>query len=176
MNNKILMIVGLVLIVVSIGLSAVSLIMLNSTLGKIEANDPVEAGFVGDRIMVPIADQTKHEMSDSIIAVIQNKVDGEVEGTLNISLNVGFGIYAENDKGEADAEVMADIDLKLTENAGYLRDRITKLLAAKDYEYLTQIGIEELLQEEILEMVAYELDTEAIVQVYFPNGILKSYR
>lgn len=176
MNNKILMIIGLVLIVVSIALSAISLVTLNNTLGKIQNAENVSTSVTDDRMMVPISEQMKHEMGDAIIAVITNEVDGKIEGTLNISVTIGFSIYTVNDKDEKDEAAMAEVDTMLTENEGYLRDRISKLIAAKDYEYLTQTGIEELLQEEILEMVSYELDTDAITQVYFPNGLLTSYR
>jgi flagellar basal body-associated protein FliL len=171
MNNKMVMIVGVVLIVVSITLSAVSVIMVNKVLGQINNDESMSAAIEDERVMVPIAKQTVYEMADSIIAIFTNEVDGELKGTLNVSVKIGFGIYAEDDE-----EGVLAVATLIQEKEGYLRDRISKLLSAKTYEYMSQEGIEELLQEEILLMVSYELETEYILQVYFPDGLLTSYR
>jgi len=171
MNNKIVMIVGVVLIVISIALSAVSVIMVNKVLGQINTDESMSAEIVDERVMVPIAKQTVYEMPESIIAIFPHEVDGELKGTLNVSVKVGFGIYAEDDE-----KGVADLVTLIGEKEGYLRDRISKLLAAKSYDYMTQDGIQELLQEEILQMVNFELETDYIIQVYFPDGLLTSFR
>lgn len=171
MNNKIVMIIGIVLIVVSIALSGVSVFMLSNVMGQINNDDAMSAEIEDEKPMVPISEQSIYEMEDSIIAIIQHEVDGEVKGTLNVSVRIGFGCYAE----DAEDEVTELVTL-IGEREGYLRDRIAKLLSAKDYSFMTQGGIEDVLQQEILEMVQYELQSEYVIQVYFPDGMLTSYR
>lgn len=164
-KNKLIIIIGAILISLSIVLSGVSVLMMSSALKKLDG-ETEELEGEEETVSIPISQQVPFELENSIISTYSSKTTDKV---MNVSLKIGFGLDSEN-KAHTDVLTLLDV------NKGMIRDRIAKLLANKSYEYMEQDGVEEILQKEILELVVIELDTDAIVEVYFPDGLLKSIR
>lgn len=157
-SNLILIIVA-VLVVIALGLSAVSVVLTSSVLNKI---DKVSSDNTSDDDVksIPITQTIDFEFSDSLIATLLPKTDSNK--VANLSIDIGFKLDKENKKTN-------DIITLLGDNEGYLRDKISKILATKSSEDLQQPGFRENLQQEILTLVRNELDTDTIIQVYFKN-------
>lgn len=160
MENKgnLILIVVAVLVVIALGLSAVSVVLTSSVLKKIDATASGNSDSK-DAQAIPIDQTVDFEFSDSLIATILSTGSNKVA---NLSIDIGFKLDKENKKTN-------DIITLLGNNEGYLRDKISKILATKSMEDLQQPGFREELQQEILTLVKQELDTDAIIQVYFKN-------
>lgn len=166
-KNKLILIIGTVLIVIAVALSAVSVIMTSSVLKKVNAvTAGTEAVVEGDKVEVPISETENFELADPMIGTLPSTENPKT--IANVSIEVGFRI-------EKDKKKTAPLIELMTANEGVIRDRISDLLETKTLEDYEKEGFKEQFQQEILELISKELDTELIVDVYFRNN-LKSVR
>jgi flagellar basal body-associated protein FliL len=165
-KNKLVLIIGGILILISIGLSATSVFMTKTALSYLDGTAEVTDESTGEDTTVPISQQIHYEFEDSLVQIYISE-DGEK--TMSVSLSIGVALDGDNDASTDELET-------ITNNEGILKDRISKLLSNKTFEYMSQDGVEDKLQDEILIALIEALDSESVVEVYFPDGLLKSVR
>lgn len=165
-KSKLILIVGAVLIVISIVLSTVSVIMVSSALKKVGSVE--ETKKTDEDKDIPLSQIKEHNMEESIILTLD--ADENSTKKLNVVLDIGFGFDSKNKKTSKAITL-------LTEKETIIRDRILKLLQTKTAEDFNPNNVKatEQMQEEILKLVSNELETDAIVEVYFSN-ILRSIK
>lgn len=165
-KSKLILIVGAVLIVISIVLSTVSVIMVSSALKKVGSVE--ETKKTDEDKDIPLSQIKEHNMEESIILTLDAGENSTKK--LNVVLDIGFGFDSKNKKTSKAITL-------LTEKETIIRDRILKLLQTKTAEDFNPNNVKatEQMQEEILKLVSNELETDAIVEVYFSN-ILRSIK
>lgn len=166
-KSKLILIVGAVLIVISIVLSTVSVIMVSSALKKISSAEKV-SGTEKEKDEIPISQIKTYKMTNNIILSLPP--DENTKKRLNVVLEISIGFDSKNKSTSKKMTL-------LTEKEDIIRDSIIKLLqtkTSKDFDPSNAMGIEK-IQEEILTSLNKELETDAIVKVYFSN-ILRSYK
>lgn len=163
-KSKIVIIVGTIFIIIALALSAASVVMMSSVLKKVNGNG-VATENIENKREVPLSKTTNFNLSDPVIGVVKSK---NTNKTLSLSIEIGFNLDSRNKKTKEILELME-------EKEGIIRDRISKLIETKDIEYFESDQSTESLQEEILQLISMEFDTDTIIEVYFNNN-LKSMR
>ncbi len=159
-KNKLILIIGAVLIVLALALSATSVIMTSNVLKKVSAVGLGTGEGTTDETTevekVPLAETLPFQLADSIIATLNSTEDPDKH--MSVSMKIGFRIK--------DVKKTADLITLMTDNQGVITDRISKMLKKKTFEeYLTD-GFIEQFQNDILVAISEEFDTELIVEVY----------
>lgn len=161
-KNKMILIIGTVLIVMALALSAVSLIKISTVLKKVSAVGTEGTAVTAEEAeKVPISETVNFDLTEPMIGTLPSTLDPARYA--NVSIEIGFRLK-EGKKTEALRTLM-------TANEKVLRDRISKVLATKTLEEYQEPGFVDAFQLEILELVSKELDTELIVDVYFSNNL-----
>ncbi len=159
-KSKLIMIVGAVFIVIALALSTVSVVMMSSLLKQVKG-DKEAVEEEGEVKTVPLSQSIYYDLENPIVAVIKSKESGV---TMNKSIEIGFRLDSKNKKAE-------DIMVLLESSQSLIRDRIGKLIEKKTVEDFEKPNFTVTLQSEILNMVSKEMDTDAIVEVYFKNNL-----
>lgn len=165
-KNKIILMAGAILIVISIALSTVSVVIMSSALKKINAPATDTIASIEGDVTLPISKTVSWQLTDPMIASIVS-ADPNSKNAANVSIKVIFKFEKENKEATAVLKLMQ-------ENEGLVRDRISKLLETKTYEDVREDGFTKILQQEILDLMNLEFDTDTILEVY--GDILRSYR
>ena len=171
MNEKLLSMIAAGLALVAVIVSVVVLLTVMGMSKKINilvADVVMTEEAQAEEIAVPISQQKTYEMPSSVIASFPSP-DGEK--VMNVSVSLAIGV-------DMESKEYSDLDVLLTEGSAMtvIKDRIAGLLATKDYAYMEQKDLQKQLRDEILLLVRAELETEAVVDIYFPDGILKSVK
>lgn len=164
-KSKLVIIVGTIFIVIALALSTASVIMMSSVLKKVNSNG-ASAEEEEKKREVPLSKTTNFNLKDPVIGVIKSSKNPNK--TMSISIEIGFNLDNSNKKTKDLLELME-------EKEGIIRDRISKLIETKDIEYFDSSSATENLQQEILNIISREFETDAIIEVYFNNN-LKSMR
>lgn len=160
-KSKLILIVGAVLVVVSLGVSIFSVLTMSSAIKKIgtasEATATVETA--GE---VPISDISEFNLEENMIFQFPSTEDPTK--TFTVVLEVGLGV---NNKSKE----FTVLEEELATKQNILRDRLFKFMGTKSKEdFSTSEGVAN-LQTEALELVRGLFETEDIVEVYFKNII-----
>ncbi len=107
---------------------------------------------------IPIEQLVTVEYENPIIATIPFK-DNETKW-LNVSLTVGFAL--DSKKKAAD-----NMKVQLEEKTGWVTHKVRTLLTAKDGDAVIEKTFEETFAQDILSMIQKELDTDAVIEIYF---------
>lgn len=160
-KSKLILIIGAVFIAIALVLSTVSVIMMSNVLKKVD-NKTAVSGEEQERKTVPLSQTMSFQLEEPVLGVLHSK-EGSGK-TLSVSIEIGFLLDKSNKKTEGILEVMADKE-------GIIRDRISKILEKKYLEEFQSQGSTEALQNEILEAISYELETDTILEVYFISNL-----
>lgn len=160
-KSKLILIVGAVLVVVSLGVSVFAVLTMSSAIKKIGTT--TEAAATDETAgEVPISDISEFNLEENMIFQFHPAEDPEK--TFTVVLEVGLGV---NNKSK-DYVVLGE---ELTTKQNILRDRLFKFMGTKKKEdFTTSEGVAN-LQTEALDLVRTLFETEDIVEVYFKNII-----
>lgn len=160
-KSKLILIIGAVLVVVSLGVSIFSVLTMSSAIKKIGTTTEAAVTHEGEA-EVPISDISEFNLEENMIFQFPSTEDPTK--TFTVVLEVGLGV---NNKSKE----FVVLEEELLTKQNILRDRLFKFMGAKSKEdFTTPEGVAK-LQTEALELVRVLFESEDIVEVYFKNII-----
>lgn len=161
-NGNLILIVGVALIVISLALSAVSLMTIMSINKKLEMTaTEEEAGM--DPTEISLLEIDTFAFTEDFILVYPNE-NGKSD---NVVVQISVGIHNKADDA-------TDVLATLGEKEKILRDGVEELLMNKKFiDFATPEG-KAAIKDEILLYLQQKLGTETIIDVYFNNFLTAS--
>lgn len=166
MDNKLLVIIVAVLVVVSIGLSAISLITIMSLRNQmvVTTEELVEPGE-GVIEQLPLSQIDIFNFSDNFIFTFT--IEGEAKRVDNVVCSIAVGLDNKSKKFD-------DILVQFTDKEKIIRAELEKVIKAKTASDFTDpVKLSE-LETEVIVFLRTMLDTEVVVDVYFTNVLTSS--
>lgn len=158
-KKKLLIIIGIVLFTISIGLSSLSLFMVTKALNSVNGKEEVEEESEETQ-RIPISQLTTYVMSNKTLVILSSK--DEPKDKLSFSIKVGFSLDSKNKASDSILE-------ELSAKEDFINAKISTLVSKKYKEDILNSNSRENLSGEILAMMQEEFQTDAIVEVYFPE-------
>lgn len=160
-NGKLIMIIGVALIVISLALSAVSLITIMSMNSKLAAPEEALEEELAETGEISVMEIETFAFTESFIFIFNDEEAGKVN---NVVVDISVGVHNTAD----------DYDLvmeNLSSKESILLDGLEDLVKVKTYSDFKTPDSMEVVKNEILLYLQKKLETEAIIDVYF-NGLL----
>lgn len=154
-SNNLIMIIGVALIVISLALSAVSLLTIMNINNKLEA--PEETVAEGEAAVVPLNEITTFGFTDDFIFIFED-VENDVTNNVVVGISVGLHNTAED---------FADVQTTISGSESILRSGIGAIMARKSYDDFKSSEGMDGLTSEIKGYLQEILVTETVVDVYF---------
>lgn len=161
-KSKLFSILGLALPGIALVVSIVTLITVMGVSKNVNSLvvPAEETAATAEDGTIPLSQTTNVDLEEAIIATLHSPNDANA--ILNVKITIGFRINKE-------AEDFEEVQTLMTENIGVIRDRLTTILKNKTIEEMEATDSDIALKQEMLEAIKKELDTEAIVEVYFKD-------
>lgn len=159
-SNNLILIVGVALIVISLALSAVSLITIMQINSKINTPEGEEEAGV-DTALIPLTEITSFDFADEFIFIF-NDVENDLTHNIVVSITIGMHNKADD---------FTDVQTTLTNSEKILRSGIEGMINGKTHEVFATPQSMELLEEEIRAYLNERLLTETVIDVYFHNKL-----
>lgn len=161
-NSNLIIIIGVALIVISLALSAVSLMTIMSINSKLEATAEAEEEAL-DPGVISVLEIDTFSFTEDFIFIFENE-DGSSN---NVVVNISVGIHNVADDAETVAATLAGKET-------ILRDGVEGLVMRKTYQdFKSPEGISA-LKAEILSYLKAQLGTETLIEIYFNNLLTTS--
>lgn len=158
-NGNLILIIGVALIVISLALSAVSLITIMGISAKLNAPEEVDPENM-DPSMISVLEIDTFAFTEGFTLIYED-ADGK---SANVVFDMGIGIHNV-------AEDVEDVKTTLADKQTIIRDGVETLLSNKQYTDFKSEEGKAAVKAEILAYLKTTLGTESIIDVYFNNLI-----
>ncbi len=159
-NGNLILIIGVALIVISLALSAVSLITIMGISKQLTA--PEEDEMVMDSGEISLLEINTFKFSESFIFIFESETM-----TNNVVVDISIGVH----NTAEDAEAVSGL---LTGSESIIRDGVERLVKQKSFSDFETAESMDAVKAEILTYLQERLVTESIIDVYFNNLLTTS--